>query len=150
MSGKVHLAFEQELGAPIEIVWTVLTDHRAFATWGAAKKVTLEREGSPDVNGAGAIRRIESGLVKVREEIVAFSPPRSFRYALLSGPPVRDYVGEVTLRELGEATAVRWTIELRPAIPGTGFLLSAMIGKVIRGMLAKAAVEAARRAALER
>jgi uncharacterized protein YndB with AHSA1/START domain len=141
------LACEQTIAAPVAIVWTVLTDHRAFAAWGAAEKVTLERVGSPDANGVGAIRRIESGLVKVREEIVEFSPMRRLRYTVLSGPPVRDYFGDVVLTEAAGGTQVRWTIDFAPRIPGTAFVLKLAIGRVIAQMLAKAKVEAEKRAA---
>lgn len=140
------LLLERQVAAPVDVVWNVLTDHRAYVAWGAAQRVILEVEGSPDVNGTGAVRRIEQGPVRVREKIVAFEPTSRFRYTVLSGPPVKDYFAEVTLAERSGGTFVRWTVDFQPKLPGTGFLVKPVVRAVIGGLLKKASAEAERRA----
>jgi len=137
---------ERRVSAPVDIVWEVLTDHRAYANWGAAKTSALETEGAPDVNGVGAVRRLADGLLVIREKVLEFEPKRRFAYTIVSGPPVRDYRATVTLTADGDATNVRWAVAFRPKIPFTGLFLRPVVKRVIGTLLRKASVEAARRA----
>ncbi|MGO8992774.1 MAG: SRPBCC family protein [Polyangiaceae bacterium] len=136
---------EQRFDAPADIVWDVLTDHRGYETWGAAKSATLEAEGSPDVNGVGAVRRLSSGPLVIREKVLEFEPKTRFVYTVLSGPPVRDYRATVTLDGRGAYTMVHWTVGFRGKLPLVGHLLKPVVRGVIRGLMQKASVESARR-----
>jgi uncharacterized protein YndB with AHSA1/START domain len=137
---------ERRVAAPVDIVWEVLTDHRAYAKWGAVKTATLETEGAPDVNGVGAVRRLADGPLVVREEVLEFEPKTRFVYTVLSGPPVRDYRATVTLRPEGTSTSVRWNVAFRGKIPFTGMLVKPVVRFVIGTLLKKASAESARRA----
>ena len=139
------LRFERPTTAPIDVLWGVLTDHRGYTRWGAAERVTLEVEGSPDVNGTGAVRRIEQGPVRVREQILEFEPPRRFRYTVLSGPPVKDYFAEVRLTESAGGTALQWRVDFEPRLRGTGHVVAWVVGAVIQRLMKKAIREAERR-----
>jgi hypothetical protein len=61
---------------------------------------------------------------------------------MLSGAPVRDHVGTVELREAGAGTEVSWHLRSTPKIPGSNWLLSAVLHRVIAELL-KGAVKAA-------
>jgi uncharacterized protein YndB with AHSA1/START domain len=141
---------ERRVSAPVDIVWEVLTNHRAYATWGAVKSATLETEGAPDVNGVGAVRRLADGPLVIREKVLEFEPKKRFVYTVLSGPPVRDYRATVTLSPevtgATSATRVRWSVAFRAKIPFTGILLRPVVKLIITTLLRKASVEAARRA----
>jgi uncharacterized protein YndB with AHSA1/START domain len=143
---------ERRISAPVDIVWEVLTDHRAYAVWGAAKSATLEIEGAPDVNGVGAVRRLADGPLVVREKVLEFEPKSRFVYTVLSGPPVRDYRATVTLSPegptngAGEGTRVRWKVAFRGKIPFTSPLVKPVVKLVIGTLLRKASAESARRA----
>ena len=142
--------FERRVAAPVDIVWEVLTDHRAYAAWGAVKSSTLETEGAPDVNGVGAVRRLADGPLVVREKMLEFEPKTRFVYTVLSGPPVRDYRATVTLSPeasgTSEATRVRYKVAFRGKIPFTGPLVKPVVKFVIGTLLRKASAESARRA----
>jgi uncharacterized protein YndB with AHSA1/START domain len=140
---------ERRISAPVDIVWEVLTDHRAYEAWGAAKSATLETEGDPDVNGIGAVRRLADGPLVVREKVLEFEPKTRFVYTVLSGPPVRDYRATVTLFPEGPATTVRWNVAFRGKIPLTSPVLKPVVRLVISTLLRKAAKESARRASAE-
>src|SRR5215203_1565479 len=92
--------------APRSVVWTVMTDHVRYAKWTPARGVTMERVGSPDPNGIGAIRVFDSGPVKVREEVIEFEPESRLVYRLASGLPVRDYRSVKMLEEDGDVTVL--------------------------------------------
>jgi uncharacterized protein YndB with AHSA1/START domain len=136
---------ERTIRASIDTVWDVLTDHRAYVKWAGIDESKLDREGTPDPNGKGAVRFIRKGPISIREEIVASEKPRTFSYTIVSGPPVRDYLAVVTLTEAGKDTRVRWTVRFDPKIPFTGFALKPVVKKVVSDLLVGAAREAERR-----
>ena len=129
--------------APIETVFDALTDHRAIAdnVW-AVRRSTLDREGTPAPNGVGAIRRLEAVGPPIVEEIIDYQRPTRYAYKMLSGAPVRDHVGTVELRAAGTGTEVSWHLRSTPKIPGSNWLLSPLLKRVI-GELLKGAVNAA-------
>jgi uncharacterized protein YndB with AHSA1/START domain len=137
---------ERRFEAPVDIVWDVLTDHRAYQDWGAAKSVTLDAEGSPDVNGVGAVRRIAEGPIVLREKVLEFEPKSRFVYTVVSGPPVRDYRATVTLDDRGATTMVRWTVSFRGKLPLLGHVMKPVVRHVILTLMRKASSEAKRRA----
>jgi hypothetical protein len=124
-------------------VFDSLTNHRGIAdyVW-AVRRSTLDREGVPAPNGVGAIRRIEAVGPTIVEEIIDYQRPTRYAYKMLSGAPVRDHVGTVELREAGAGTEVSWHLRSTPKIPGSNWLLSAVLHRVIAELL-KGAVKAA-------
>lgn len=137
---------ERHIAAPVEVVWEVLSDHRGYATWAGVDTAVLERAGNDDPNGVGALRHLRKGPVSIREEVVACEKPTSFSYTVVSGPPVRDYLGTVTLSASGSGTRVHWTVRFEPKIPFAGPLMKPVVRKVISDLLAAATREAERRA----
>jgi hypothetical protein len=134
-------------------VWELVADLRTWAHWGDWAETNLEREGTPPPDGLGAIRRLTSaprGIVRrpivSREEVVEFEPPRRLAYELLSGLPLRDYRGEITLTEADGGTEITWRSEFEPKIPGTGGLFRRALGKFIADAAKRLAAEAERRA----
>jgi uncharacterized protein YndB with AHSA1/START domain len=137
---------ERRFDAPADIVWDVLTDHRAYATWGGAAKATLEAEGTPDVNGVGAVRRLAAGPAAVREKVLEFEPKTRFVYTVLSGPPVRDYRATVRLEPRGASTTVHWSVSFRGKLPLLGHVMKPVVRHVIGTLMQKACAESERRA----
>jgi uncharacterized protein YndB with AHSA1/START domain len=140
-------AFRGTVSAPIETVFDVLTDHRGYAQITPLRSVTLEREGDPAPNGVGAIRRL--GLVgpPIREEVTEFDRPTRFVYRLLSGAPVRDYIGTVELAPDGDRkTHVVYRVDTFPVIPLTGRAVVA-VARTGVGQLYKAIVKESERRA---
>jgi uncharacterized protein YndB with AHSA1/START domain len=129
--------------APIEAVFDTLTDHRGIANYvKAARRSTLDREGTPAPNGVGALRRIEAVGPAIVEEIIDYERPTRYAYKMVSGAPVRDHVGTVTLRQTGTGTEVSWHLRSKPKLPGLDFLLKPVLKRVI-GELLNGAVDAA-------
>lgn len=133
--------------APREQVFRLLADATSWPRWAGPLIVRgwWEREGQPPPGGVGAIRRLGFGAASSREEIVAYDPPASLGYRILSGLPVRDYLATVRLTPEGDGTRIDWSGQFRPLVPGTGGLLRAflvaMLGRFARGLAAAAEAE---------
>lgn len=100
------------VAAPIETVWDKLIDHVGMSQWGPGITVTMDKHGTDDPNGVGAVRRIASPGPgpDIVEEVVAFEPPHLLRYKALSGTPFPGYAGEVRLTSAGSGTRISYTI----------------------------------------
>ena len=131
----------QRIAAPAERVWEILSDHERMPDWASPiRTVTLERAGRPERNGLGAVRRIEAPLQKMREEVIAWDPPRSFDYTMLSGAPVRTHHGRLEVSPDGGGCVVRWHVTFTPKIPLTGtamaLTLNLAFGRMLAGLAA--------------
>jgi hypothetical protein len=134
------------VGAPIDTVFEVLTDHRGYAAMTPLRSSTLEREGDPPPNGIGAVRRLALAGPPIREEVTAFEPPTRFAYKLLSGLPVRDHTGTVELTAGGPGTAVSWRVEATPSLPVPEELWAVLMRPAISTLLRGVVKESERRA----
>ena len=135
--------------APPQRIYDLLADAAAWRRWAAplVSYSELIRQGTPDPLGAGAIRRI-GGLKVVRadEEILEARPPHYQRYTAVRGLPASNYCGEVQLDEVETGTKLIWTGTFEPRIPGTGWLLAALLRLAI-GMIANRAIAVAEQSA---
>jgi hypothetical protein len=80
-----------------DAVWKLIADIGTWSDWGRWSSAELEREGSPEAAGVGAIRRFKYLGRTTRETVVGFDAPTRFAYELLSGLPIRNYHAEVTV-----------------------------------------------------
>jgi uncharacterized protein YndB with AHSA1/START domain len=125
--------------APPEAVFDVITDHRGYSDITPVRRVDLEREGEPAPNGVGAIRVLHAAGPPMREEITVYERPTRFAYKILSGAPVRDHLGQVTLEPIAGGTLVTYRIDATPAVPVVGrafvgLLKAAVIPALLRGV----------------
>ncbi|HEY5709698.1 MAG TPA: SRPBCC family protein [Solirubrobacterales bacterium] len=139
--------FTREVGAPPEVVFEVLTDHRRYSELTPLRKSVLEREGDPAPNGVGAIRKLTAVGPALREEVIAYEEPRRFSYTLLSGLPVRDHVGTVELTPNGNGTKMVYAVRTQPTVPVVGAVVVAVIKQAVKGLVDGVVAESERRAA---
>ena len=138
----------REVRAPRDVVFAVLTDHEGYTAF-TPLQWTLERPGSPDPNGVGAIRAIRPARrapFAVREEVTEFAAPNRFAYKVISGAPVRSHVGTVTLTETPGGTQVEYTMDAVPRIPLPDKLITAGLRGLITMLLRGVTKEAESRA----
>jgi hypothetical protein len=133
--------------APREAVWGLIADGRSWSDWGPWQKAELDQEGTPPPpDGVGAIRRLVRRPVVTIERVTAFEPPRLLRYEMLSGLPLRDYEGTITLTENDGATEIHWHTEFDGAkLPGTASLFRRMLDGFVADVAERLAREAERR-----
>jgi hypothetical protein len=130
-------------------VFDVLTDHRRYAAITRLRKSELEREGDPAPNGVGSIRVLTAVGPPMREETIVYERPSRFSYTVLSGLPVRDHVGTVSLEPDGEGTRVTYALRTTPTVPFAGGLVMMAIKRAITELLNGVSAEAERRTAAE-
>jgi uncharacterized protein YndB with AHSA1/START domain len=138
----MQIELSQHVPAAPDRVFALLTDHVGWERWAGVKEVVLRQKGDPPPNGLGAIRVIRAGGMAIEEEVTAFDPPSRMAYRLVAGAPVRDHEGQVRFEPDGSGTKVTWSVRFRPLVPGTGWLLRAMLSRSLRDVLARLAKKA--------
>lgn len=136
----------REVKAAPETVFDVLTDHRRYAEMTRLRKSVLEREGEPAPNGVGAIRALVAVGPPIREEVVAYERPSRFSYKVLSGLPVRDHLGTVSLEPSGDGTRVTYALKSIPTVPFAGRVVMFGLERGVTELLNGVVSEAERRA----
>ena len=118
--------------AAVDAVWPLVAEARRWKEWSFLTATGLEREGAPEADGVGAVRRFSRYGVGSREEVVAWDPPGHLAYRILSGFPVRNYRADVTLTPDGTGTRIEWSGTYDPKWPGTGPLLALVLPAMMR------------------
>jgi len=136
----------REVGAPPEVVFDVLTDHCRYAEITRLRKSELEREGEPAPNGVGAIRVLSAVGPPIREEVVIYERPSRFSYKVLSGLPLRDHLGTVSLEPSDGGTKVTYALKAIPTVPFAGRVVMLALERAVTELLNGVVSEAERRA----
>lgn len=136
----------REVQAPPEVVFDVLTDHRRYAEMTPLRGSELEREGEAEPDGVGAIRVLRAVGPPIREEVVAYERPGRFSYTVLSGLPVRDHLGTVSLEPSEGGTRVTYALKAIPTVPLAGGLVMLGIKQGVTQLLNGVESEAESRA----
>jgi hypothetical protein len=125
--------------APPSVVWPLVAEATRWKDWSFLTRTFLLREGSPEPDGVGALRRFAVGPFGSCEEVVEFEPPTHLGYVARKGLPARSYRGDVVLQPDGSGTAITWTGRVEPLVPGTAALLVAFTGgfarRFVRGLV---------------
>ena len=100
--------------APPEAVWRWLADASSWKEWTKLTTAELERDGAPDPDGVGAIRRLGRAGRVSREEVLVFDAPTHLAYTILSGVPVKNYRADVHLTPDGDGTLIAWRASFEP------------------------------------
>jgi carbon monoxide dehydrogenase subunit G len=132
------------VSAPIDVVWKVLADHEGMDKWGPGISAEVTTPGETDPNGVGAVRRISTPLPApaIVEEVTAFEPGRRMAYKALAGVPLRNYQGDVELRESGNGTAISYTVRADQRVPLVEKALTKVIAAGLLGGLVRAVKKA--------
>jgi hypothetical protein len=92
----------------LDKVWSLLSDFNGSPS--PAFPVVVHEKGDPKYNGVGTIRTLTIGKITVMERLEAVTLFQSFRYSILSGSPVKQYLGKWEFREEKDFTVVRWVL----------------------------------------
>lgn len=131
----IRVEREIRIAAPRRRVWEILIHHEGMPAWFPAREVVRRRPGSPEPDGLGAVRVVRANGLALEERISAFKPEERLEYVVVAGAPLRDQRGAVVLSPDTRGTAVRWSVEMTPRIPGTGWLLRRSVDRMLdRGL----------------
>lgn len=141
----MHATVTATVPASTTEVWDVLSDHEGMAHWGPGLTVSLRTEGTAERNGVGAIRVIDAPgpAPAIVEEVTAFEPGHRLAYKALSGVPLRNYRGEVVLREVAGGTEIAYTVSADQRVP----VIEQLVVRAIARALLSALVRQVRRTA---
>ena len=117
----------RKLDLPSDKVWATVSDFTRAPS--PAIIIEVEEKGDPEANGVGAIRNTNMKGVKTRERLEAVDEPNSITYRLLSGAPVKEYLGTVNVVAQDGATLIKWDVNLKPKIPGIGWIVAMLVKK---------------------
>ena len=123
-----YIDITQIFNAPVETVFSELTDHEKF---GKLLKADIKRivdgEGGY-VNGLGSVRKIMPvPLIDFEETVTTFEPNQLMEYMISKGSPIKNHKGRMEFSETEGNTRLRYTIEFESKIPLMGGLLKPLV-----------------------
>ena len=118
---------------PLDKIWSLLSDFSGSPS--PAFPVVVHEKGDPGNNGVGTIRTLTIGKIAVMERLEAVTPPHSFAYSILSGSPVKEYLGRWAFREEKDFTIVRWHAEFKPKFPLIGWIIAKVTKRVVHQII---------------
>lgn len=98
--------------------------------------------GTPDLDGAGAVRAI----FPVKEKVVAYEPNSHYAYMMISPSPMKNYRADVRLTPKDGGTLIEYSAQADPLIPGSAKVVAASLRfatKTLSELLAKHAARCA-------
>ena len=115
--------------APRSEVWKKLSDLEGWHEWGPWTKTALDGEIRTMVSDR---KRLTGKPYVMKERVAALVPEERFEYDLLSGLPVKNYHGTVTLSDAeGGGTDIHWASRFDPPWGPLGGLWRGAMLKVI-------------------
>ena len=131
--GRQRIEHHATTTADPATVYALLRDGAGWPTWSPIESFELERPGTREPEGLGAVRLFRSGRVTGHDEIVELIPDRRFSYTHTSNLPIRNYRADVDLEPIPQGTVIRWVSAFDPKLPGTGLLMR----RALAGFIAK-------------
>ena len=132
--------------APCATVYAIAADSSGYPQWGSIGSFEEIRQGTDSRYGKGSERIFRTAGMTIREEVVAAEPDRYVAYRLISGFPLRDYLGEITITREGDKTRLDWYSTFIPP-KGFGWFWRAFMQNVLSSMSKALIAEAEKRAA---
>lgn len=138
MMSRQHIEIRQSFNAPVEKVFSILTDHESFGRIiGTNIKRVVDSQGD-NKNGVGSTRRISSPPIPAFEETVTkYEPNRLMEYFVSKGSPIKNHIGRMAFTEEDGKTNLYYTIDFDPKWPFVllgGFLRQAIDKPIRKGI----------------
>lgn len=116
--GEQHIKIIQLFSAPVDTIFSLLTDPKAFGKVINAKiKRVVDGQGE-NKNGLGSVRRINVFPALAFEEIVIeFEPNQLMAYAVSKGSPIKNHQGRMAFSHEQGKTRLIYTIDFEPKLP---------------------------------
>lgn len=128
-----RIVVDKTLSAPIDDVFELLSDHAEYTRFRGFTRAELLREGTPDRNGIGALRRLVVGPLRFTEEITAFERPARMDYLIREvNLPLEHDGGSIALSPDGAGTRVHWTSVFTMPVPVVGGATAAGFAVALR------------------
>jgi len=133
--GEQRIKITQLFNAPVDTIFSFLTDHEAFGNVINAKIKRVVDSPDENKNGLGSVRRINAFPVPAFEEtVVTFEPNQLMEYVISKGSPIKNHKGRMEFSDEQGKTSLNYTIDFEPKLPFLffGSILKKAIEKPIR------------------
>ena len=124
---------ERKIKVPPGKAWSLLSDFTGSPS--PAFPVIIHEKGDQKYNGVGTIRTIKLGIFSVMERLEAVEPHRSYMYCILSGSPVKQYLGKFEFSEENGSTVIHWHADFKPKFPLIGWIIAIVTRKMVHKIL---------------
>jgi len=124
---------ERRLKVPLDKAWSLLSDFTGSPS--PAFPVIVHEKGDPQRNGVGTIRTIKLGMFSAMERLEAVEPHQSYMYCILSGSPVKQYLGKFEFSQESGETLVHWHADFKPIVPLSGWMIAIVTKKMVHKIL---------------
>lgn len=121
-----------EFNKPVEEIFAALADHenlhKVFVL--PVKRV---KDGKPDVNGVGSVRKLGFGPLGIEETVTALAQNERINYQITKGgqPLISQHKGAVAFTATASGCAVAWDIEFESPNFVIGNTLKFVLGQAI-------------------
>jgi hypothetical protein len=129
----------RQVEASAEMAWNIISDFEKSPC--SSISVRVEEKGDPESNGIGTIRTVTVNGRQVRERLESANPPYSLTYRMLSGAPVKEYIGNIDVKAHGDTALIQWHVEFSPKVFGTGWIIKRFAEKTIHYMIDEVVAE---------
>lgn len=135
--------FRVTFPVPVSTLYARLSDHaRLGEIWPG--RFELIKEGAPDKNGAGAVRRISVAGSTFEETVLTAERDKLIEYTVSRGGPIKNHLGTMRFTPQGASTELHYTIVFESKIPFAGPIIKmALAGPLQSGLKKLAALYAA-------
>jgi uncharacterized protein YndB with AHSA1/START domain len=133
--GQQQIKITQLFNAPVDTIFSLLTDHEVFGQVINTKIKRVVDSQSENKNGVGSVRRISAFPAPAFEEtVVTFEPDRLMEYVISKGSPIKNHKGRMEFSDEQGKTRLNYTIDFEPKLPFLffGSILKNAIEKPIR------------------
>ena len=126
---------ERKIKVPLDKAWSLLSDFTG--TPSPAFPVIVHEKGDEKYKGVGTIRTIKLGMFSVMERLEAVEPNKSYMYCILSGSPVKKYLGKFEFSQDNGSTLIRWQADFKPIFPLVGWVIAIVTKKMVHKILSQ-------------
>ena len=115
---KQYIEINQLFNAPVETIFSLLTDHESF---GKIIKTKIKRKVNSreeNKNGVGSVRRVNIfPLPSFEESVITFEKNKLMEYIISKGSPIKNHIGRMEFSEEQGKTNLKYIVEFQPRLP---------------------------------
>lgn len=134
-TGKQTIKITREFNAPVETIFSLLTDHEAFGRILNTKIKRITDSRGENKNGLGSVRRIHAFPAPAFEEsVITFEANQLMEYMVTKGSPIKNHKGRMEFTDEQGKTRLTYRVEFEPKLPFffLGFIIKKAIEKPIQ------------------
>jgi hypothetical protein len=135
----INFYIKRELNVSSDKLWNLLCDFGYSLSSNITIK--LETKGKPESNGIGSIRIVTIGKRQFLERLENIKPKCKISYSLLSGAPVKNYIGNIDIEPIRTNTLITWKVQFRPKVLGSGWIVKWFVKRTINYIISEIETE---------